>query len=460
MNKKFSLLVLISALCLVGCKTDTVNSFSFEKDEVTVEATKYAQLVLNVKPSNSEAWIEWSSSNENVVVLAGGSSSTFVRSVMGVNAGTAVITAKVRGDVSKSAQCTIKVYNVAATDIKFSCSKSDSTYISGDAIKMTAGKTMELKATVLPDNASFKTVTWSSSNDSVASINERGIINANKVGTAVITATDYLGQVKKSINLTVEAIPVQSVFIMENPDFQKLEGETKYSITNTYAVLPTIATNRKVTVTSSDLKVVKVLSPDTILTVAPGEATITITTEDGGKTGSFNLKVIETALRGFKIAVDTIWMNVGEKYDIPCVFTPANATNKDVTGTSDAPAVVEVIDANTIKAVAAGKATVELTCGTYKDSVVVVVKKAVESIACTEDTKTIKVGEEYEIAYTILPADATNKNVKVTIADDSILQLVSGTKVKALSEGKTTVTLTTEDGNKSDKIIIKVEPAE
>ena len=88
------------------------------------------------------------------------------------------------------------------------------------------------------------------------------------------------------------------------------------------------------------------------------------------------------------------------------------------------------------------------------------VKTAVESIACTEDTKTIKVGEEYEIAYTILPADATNKNVMVTIADDSILQLVSGTKVKALSEGKTTVTLTTEDGNKSDKIIIKVEPAE
>ena len=460
MNKKFSLLVLISALCLVGCKTDTVNSFSFEKDEVTVEATKYAQLVLNVKPANSEAWIEWSSSNENVVVLAGGSSSMFVRSIQGVNAGTAVITAKVRGDVTKSTQCTVKVFEVAATDIKFSCSKEDSTYIAGDAIKMTAGKSMTLKATVLPDNASFKTVTWTSSNDTVATINERGIIEANKVGTAVITATDYLGQVKKSINLTVEAIPVQSIFVMASEEWKKLEGEKKYCITNAYAILPTIATNKNVTVTSSDLKVVKVLSADTILTVAPGEAAITITTEDGGKTGTLNVKVIETALNGFKIAVDTIWMNVGEKYNIPCVFTPANATNKDVTGTSDAPAVVEVIDANTIKAVAAGKAKVELTCGTFKASVVVVVKKAVESITCTEDTKTIKVGEEYEIAYTILPADATNKNVKVTIADDSILQLVSGTKVKALSEGKTTVTLTTEDGNKSDNIIIKVEKAD
>lgn len=460
MNKKFSLLVLITALCLVGCKTDTVNSFSFEKDEVTVEATKYAQLVLNVKPENSEAWIEWSSSNENVVVLAGGSSSMFVRSIQGVNAGTAVITAKVRGDVTKSTQCTVKVYSVAATDIKFSCSKSDSTYISGDAIKMTAGKTMELNATVLPDNASFKTVTWSSSNDSVASINERGIIDANKVGTAVITATDYLGQVKKSINLTVEAIPVQSIFVMASEEFQKLEGEKKYCITNTYSIEPNIATNQNVTVTSSDLKVVKVINADTILTVAPGEATITITTEDGGKTGSFDVKVIETALRGFKIAVDSIWMNVGEKLNIPCVFTPANATNKNVTGTSDDPAIVEIIDANTIKALAAGKTNVTLNVATYSASVVVVVKTAVQSITCDEAVKTIKVGQEFDIPYTILPADATNKNVTATVADESILQIVSGTKVKALSEGKTTVTLTTEDGNKSDNIIIKVEPAE
>ena len=460
MNKKFSLVLLISALCLVGCKTDTVNSFSFEKDEVTVEATKYAQLVLNVKPSNSEAWIDWSSSNENVAVLAGGSSSMFVRSVQGVSEGTAVITAKVRDNVSQSATCTVKVYKIAATDIKFSCSKEDSVYVSGNEINITAHKTLILKATVLPDSASFKTVTWASSNDSVATINEKGVINTLKVGTAVITATDYLGMVKKSITINVVAIPVQSILVMAPAEFQKLEGETKYSITNTYVVRPATATNTNVTVTSSDIKVVKVLSSDTILTGVPGTATITITTEDGGKTGTFDVKVIETALRGFSIAVDTIWMNVGEKYNIPCVFKPANATDKNVTGTSDEPTVVEVIDANVIKALTAGKAKVELSCGTYKDDVVIVVKKAVESITCTDDTKTIKVGDEYEIGYTILPADATNKNVKVTIADDSILQLVSGTKVKALSEGKTTVTLTTEDGNKSDNIIIKVDSAE
>ena len=460
MNKKFSLVLLISALCLVGCKTDTVNSFSFEKDEVTVEATKYAQLVLNVQPSNSEAWIEWSSSNENVVVLAGGSSSMFVRSVLGVNEGTATITAKVRGDVSKSTTCTVKVYKVAATDIKFSCSKEDSTYIDGNTIKMVPNKSMMLVATVLPENASFKSVTWASSNDSVATINERGIINALKVGTATITATDYLGQVQKSITVEVASIPVQSILVMAPATFQQLEGEKKYAINSTYAVRPATATNRNVTVTSSDVKVVRVLSADTILTVAPGTATLTFTTEDGGFTGSYDVKVLATTLRGFKIAVDSIWMNVGEKYDIPCVFTPANATDKNVTGTSADPAIVEVVDANTIKAVGAGKTSVTLNVATYSASVVVVVNTAVQSITCDEAVKTIKVGQEYEIPYTILPADATNKNVTATIADESILQLVSGTKVKALLEGRTTVTLTTEDGNKSDNIIIKVEPAE
>ena len=460
MNKKLSLVLLISALCLVGCKTDKVNSFSFEKDEVTVEATKYAQLVLNVQPSNSEAWIEWSSSNENVVVLAGGSASMFVRSIQGVNEGTATITAKVRNDASKSTTCTIKVYKVAATDILLSCSKEDSTYIVGNGIKMVPGKSMTLNAKVLPDNASFKSITWTSSNDSVATINERGIINAIKVGSATITATDYLGQVQKNILVEVEAIPVQSILVMAPASFQKLEGELKYAINSTYAVRPATATNRNVSVTSSDVKVVKVLSPDTILTVAPGTATLTFTTEDGGFTGSYDVTVIATTLRGFKIAVDSIWMNVGEKLDIPCVFTPANATNKNVTGTSDDPAIVEIIDANTIKAVAAGKTNVTLNVATYSASVVVVVKTAVQSITCDEAVKTIKVGQEFDIPYTILPADATNKNVTATVADESILQIVSGTKVKALSEGKTTVTLTTEDGNKSDNIIIKVEPAE
>ena len=70
---------------------------------------------------------------------------------------------------------------------------------------------------------------------------------------------------------------------------------------------------------------------------------------------------------------------------------------------------------------------------------------------------TIKVGEEYNIEYTVLPIDATNKNVSLLVEDPTILEVVDGTKVKALRVGRTSVVLTTEDRSKTDKIIIKVE---
>jgi uncharacterized protein YjdB len=213
-----------------------------------------------------------------------------------------------------------------------------------------------------------------------------------------------------------------------------------------------------VTVTSSDENVVRIINKDSIYTVAPGTATITIVTEEGGFTGSFNATVVTTPLKSFKIDADTAYLYVGDKYDIPCTFTPANATNKTIVGESDNTAVVEVIDGNSIKVVGEGTATVTLTAdGNRKDSIVIVASIGVESVTCTEEMATIHVGETYEIAYTIAPADATNKNVKISIDNPTILEKVGDASVKALRVGRTSVTLITEDGDKTDKIIIKVE---
>ena len=187
--KKYTFFALI-AIALISCNTEQVNTFEFSKPEVTVEATKFAQLVLNVTPANSDVWVEWESSNENVVVLAGGSSSTFVRSVRGVSAGTAMITAKVSGDVTKSASCVVNVYTVKPTDIVFSCAaKQDSAFVdfAKNTVTMLPNERVQMVATVLPDTASFRTVTWKSSNDSIATINEQGLIESSRPGTATIT---------------------------------------------------------------------------------------------------------------------------------------------------------------------------------------------------------------------------------------------------------------------------------
>ena len=159
MKKTILSLLAIAAIALTGCKTDEVKTFEFAQSEVSVEATKFVQLALKVTPANSDAWINWESDNENVAVLAGGSGSAFVRSVKGVSAGTANITAKVQGDLTKSATCLVKVYTVAPTDIVFSCSKEDSVKMdfTNNVITLIPNTRIDLVATVLPDTASFRT---------------------------------------------------------------------------------------------------------------------------------------------------------------------------------------------------------------------------------------------------------------------------------------------------------------
>lgn len=462
MTKKiiFTLFALV-AIALTSCKKDAVNTFEFTESEVSVEATKFAQLVLNVTPANSDVWVEWESSNENVVVLAGGSSSTFIRSVRGVSAGTATITAKVSGDVTKAASCVVNVYTVKPTDIVFSCAtKQDSAFVdfAKNTVTMLPNERVQMVATVLPDTASFRTVTWKSSNDSIATINEQGLIESSRPGTATITVTDYLKLVSKTLTVVVNKIDVTGLLLANTKSFESLEAEKYYSLKSVYAVRPAAATNRKVHVTSSNENVIRVINSDSIYTVAPGEADITITTDEGGFSKSFHAKVVETALSKFGIDLDTIQLYVGDKYDIPCVFTPSNATNKTLVGESDNPAVVEIIDGNSIKVLSAGQAKVTLTAdGGKKDSVVILASVGVESILCSQSMATIKVGEEYNIEYTVLPIDATNKNVSLLVEDPTILEVVDGTKVKALRVGRTSVVLTTEDRNKTDKIILKVE---
>ena len=459
MKKTILTLLAISAIVLTGCKTDEVKTFEFAQSEVSVEATKFVQLALKVTPANSDAWINWESDNENVAVLAGGSGSAFVRSVKGVSAGTANITAKVQGDLTKSATCLVKVYTVAPTDIVFSCSKEDSVKMdfANNVITLVPNERIDLVATVLPDTASFRTVTWKSSNDSIVSVNDRGAIEASRPGTATITVTDYLNLITKTITVNVNKIPVTGIFVMAT-GFDKLEAEMYYLIRDAYAILPATASNRNVTVTSSDENVIRIVNKDSIYTVAPGTATITIVTEEGGFTGSFDATVVTTPLTGFKISVDTARLYVGDKYDIPCIFTPANATNKTVVGESDNTAVVQVIDGNSIKVVGEGEATVTLTAdGNRKASIVIVASIGVESIACTEEVATIHVGDVYDIEYTIAPTNATNKNVVLSIEDPTILEKAGEASVKALRVGRTTVTLITEDGSKTDKMIIKVE---
>ena len=141
------------------------------------------------------------------------------------------------------------------------------------------GGTETLTATVEPANATNKAVTWSSDNISVATVDANGLVTAVAEGSATITVTTEDGSKTASCTVTVTTATVPVTGVTLDPTSLTLDVNQTAPLTAT--ITPSDATNQNVTWTSDNLSVATV-SGGVVTAVAPGEATITATTADGG----------------------------------------------------------------------------------------------------------------------------------------------------------------------------------
>ena len=171
----------------------------------------------------------------------------------------------------------------------------ESVSISGDGVKdgklsLKSGASVQLTATVNPSNATDKTISWTSSNSSVAKVSD-GKVTAVKAGTATITAT--AGGKTASVVVTVadNPVPVSSVSISgDGVSNGKLSLKSGASAQLTATVKPDNATDRKVTWTSSDSSVANVMGTG-VVTAGSKAGTATVTATAGGKSASVQVTV-------------------------------------------------------------------------------------------------------------------------------------------------------------------------
>ena len=150
------------------------------------------------------------------------------------------------------------------------------------SVEITEGETASITATISPDNADNKKVFWTSSDASVATVSN-GTVTAVKPGTATITATSDDGGKTATCVVTVkEKTYAVTGVSLDKTTLTLTEGDSQ---TLNATVSPSNATNKKVLWTSSDASVATV-SNGTVTAVKPGTATITATSDDGGKTAS------------------------------------------------------------------------------------------------------------------------------------------------------------------------------
>ena len=155
------------------------------------------------------------------------------------------------------------------------------------SVELTEGDQTTLTATVNPSNATNKNVTWTSSDNNVATV-ANGKITAVKAGTATITVKTEDGNKTATCTVTVKAktYPVESV-TLDKTSVELTEGD---EVTLTATVNPSNATNKNVTWTSSDSNVATVANGK-VTAVKAGTATITVKTEDGNKTATCTVTV-------------------------------------------------------------------------------------------------------------------------------------------------------------------------
>lgn len=180
--------------------------------------------------------------------------------------------------------------------------------ISPDSKTLNKGETVQLTATVLPTDATDKTVIWSSSNNDIASVDNNGEVTAVGPGTATITATANDGSGKAaSCRITVNE-PYTPPAIVHVTGIS-LDRETatiqKGSILQLSAtVTPSNADDKTVRWESSNTDVATVDDNGKVTAIAPGTATITVTTTDQRKTATCSVTVTDIATGIDKIDYD------------------------------------------------------------------------------------------------------------------------------------------------------------
>lgn len=168
-----------------------VSSIALDKTSVDLNTStaRSATLKATVSPANAkDPSVDWSSSNEAVATVNGSGTQATVNAV---GAGTATITCTT-SDGGKTASCTVTVRkSVTGLDL------------SPATLTLSIGEDSSLTATVLPSDASNRTIRWSSDNAAVATVNN-GVVSGVAAGTAIITATTVDGNYTKECSVTVK----------------------------------------------------------------------------------------------------------------------------------------------------------------------------------------------------------------------------------------------------------------
>ena len=308
--------------------------------------------------------------------------------------------------------------------------------ISQPTSEMIIGETTQLQVSIVPTNATDKTVTWTSSNKSVATVSESGLVTAISEGVTSITAA--AGGISAFCHITVIKGFVEVSSIRLNTSSLYLVEDEQATLSAT--VFPEDATDKSVIWRSSDTSVASVES-GIVSALKSGTATISA---ESGKQSAQCIVIVKSNV----IPVSEIILNAnklvlmeGQEDELVATVKPDNATDKTVIWTSSDESVAEVDSNGRVYAIKGGATIITATSGEKQAVCLVEVQKRipVSSVTLNKESLTLEKGASETLVAEVSPYDATDKTVIWTSSNPSIASVSNGV-VKAIAGGNVTIT--------------------
>ena len=416
--------------------TVPVTSVSLNKSNLTLEPGGSETLTATVAPSNAtDKTVTWSTSNSGVATVESGK-------VTAIKEGEATITAKAGG---KEASCKVTVKKAVIAVESVTLNKTELT--------LEPGATETLIATVAPENATDKTVTWSTSNAEIATV-ENGKVTGVKEGEATITA--QAGGKEASCKVTVKPgiVPVESITL----DKSELSLNKGDSFTLTAVVKPDNATDKTVTWTSTDGAIAYVTQEGKVMALSGGDAVVTAT---AGEVSATCVVTVTVPVQSVSLDVTSMTLKPGAESSLLVTILPEDATNRKVTWTNTNPSVATIDELDNITALAVGTTVLTATVENKSASCTVIVaedKIAVESITLNKTELTLEPDATETLIATVLPENATDKTVAWSTSNPEIAIVEDGV-VTAMNEGEAVITAKAGEKEATCKVVVEGPPS-
>lgn len=289
------------------------------------------------------------------------------------------------------------------------------------SMSINRGSTGQITATVLPSNATNKTVTWSSSNTAIATVSSTGIVTGVAVGSATITATTQDGNKTATCSVTIA------------------QGATNLAVNK-----PVTSSSNESGYTASGANDGNIATRWSSLFADP--QWITIDLQANYNVNQVKLNWEAASAKAYQIQVS------GDNATWTTIYTATNAAGGvetlNITGTGR-----YVRMYGTARNTAYGYSLWEFEV--YGTPATVV---AVTGVSLNTTNLSLVAGNTSQLTATVAPANATNKNVTWSSSNTAVATVSSNGLVTAVAQGSATITVTTQDGNKTATCTVAVTP--